>query len=209
MLDLKNTKIILASKSPRRCELMKQAGFEFEIISSDIKENSNKTQPDLLVQDLSNQKATDVLDKMLKFVDLSLDASAGLSLMVIGADTVVTQNNKIMGKPKDKDDASRMISSLQNATHQVYTGVTVILYDFDTQKRISTSFSDCTDVTLYPMTDSEINSYIATSDCYDKAGSYGIQGEFAIYIKGINGDYNNVVGLPIAKLYRAIRDLQK
>lgn len=209
MINLKNTKIILASQSPRRSALMKQAGFEFEIISSSIKETTTETIPNLIVEDLSCKKASDVLNQMLKFVDLSLDAFAGLSLMVIGADTIVTQNNIIMGKPKNKEDAFQMISSLQNATHQVYTGVTVILYNFDTQEKISNSFSDCTDVTLYPMTDKEINDYISTGDCYDKAGGYGIQGEFAVHIKGINGDYNNVVGLPIAKLYRVIRDLEK
>ena len=189
--------------------LMKQAGFEFEIISSIIKETTAETIPNLIVEDLSCKKASDVLNQMLKFVDLSLDAFAGLSLIVIGADTIVTQNNIIMGKPKNKEDAFQMISSLQNATHQVYTGVTVILYNFDTQEKTSNSFSDCTDVTLYPMTDREINDYISTGDCYDKAGGYGIQGEFAVHIKGINGDYNNVVGLPIAKLYRVIRDLEK
>lgn len=209
MINLKNTKIILASQSPRRSALMKQAGFEFEIISSSIKETTTETIPNLIVEDLSCKKASDVLNQMLKFVDLSLDAFAGLSLMVIGADTIVTQNNIIMGKPKNKEDAFQMISSLQNATHQVYTGVTVILYNFDTQEKTSNSFSDCTDVTLYPMTDKEINDYISTGDCYDKAGGYGIQGEFAVHIKGINGDYNNVVGLPIAKLYRVIRDLEK
>ena len=97
-----------------------------------------------------------------------------------------------------------MIKSIQDSTHKVYTGVTLIKYDFNTKHKEIYSFFESTDVTLYPMTDLEISSYISTGDCYDKAGGYGIQGQFAVYVKGINGDYNNVVGLPIAHLYHEL-----
>ena len=220
-MNLDKTKIILASQSPRRSELMRQAGYEFEVIASTIEENITKTIPSEVVEELSLQKADNVLDMILKSVDWSLMEKVNrpqnvasrrkgfddLSLMVIGADTVVSKGENIMGKPKDKEDAYKMIHSIQDSTHQVYTGVTIIVYDFNTSVKSYKTFSECTNVHLYPMTDSEINHYISTSDCYDKAGGYGIQGEFAVYVKGINGDYNNVVGLPIARLYHEIKKL--
>ena len=187
---------------------MKQAGYEFEVIASTIEEKITKSIPNEVVEELSLQKADNVLDMLLKSVDWSLMAFDDLSLMVIGADTVVSKDGNIMGKPKGRDEAYQMIDSIQNSTHQVYTGVTIIVYDFNTGMKSYKTFSECTNVHLYPMTDSEINHYIATSDCYDKAGGYGIQGEFAVYVKGIDGDYNNVVGLPIARLYHEIQKLQ-
>lgn len=207
MIDFDKTKIILASNSPRRRELMMQAGYEFEVIASNMDENTTETKPSLIVEDLSMQKAENVFNNIMKVVNLSLDAYTGLSLMIIGADTIVSKDDVIMGKPKDYDEAFNMIHSLQGNVHQVYTGVSIILYNFETQNKITHSFHDCTDVEFYPMSDSEINNYISTGDCYDKAGSYGIQGPFAVYVKGIHGDYNNVVGLPIAKLYRELQHM--
>ena len=207
MINFEKTKIILASQSPRRSELMKQAGYEFEVIASTIEESITETKPNLIVEGLSLQKANNVLDMILKSVDLSLMAYENLSLMVIGADTVVSKNGMIMGKPKDWEEAYNMIDTIQGDKHQVYTGVTIILYDFNTGKKTYRTFSECTDVSLYPMTDSEINHYIETSDYYDKAGGYGIQDEFAVYVKEINGDYNNVVGLPIARLYQEMKKM--
>lgn len=206
MINLDKTKIILASQSPRRSELMRQAGYEFEIIASTIEEKITQTKPNLVVEELSLQKADNVLDMILKSIDLSLMAFDDLSLMIIGADTVVSKNGNIMGKPKDKENAYEMIDSIQGQTHQVYTGVTIIVYDFNTGEKTYKTFSESTNVTLYPMTPSEITHYISTSDCYDKAGGYGIQGEFAVYVKEINGDYNNVVGLPIARLYQEMKN---
>lgn len=207
MIDFDKTKIILASNSPRRRELMMQAGYEFEVIASNMDENTTETKPSLIVEDLSMQKAENVFNSIMKVVNLSLDAYAGLSLMIIGADTIVAKDDVIMGKPKDYDEAFNMIHSLQGNVHQVYTGASIILYIFETQDKTVRSFHDCTDVEFYPMNDSEINNYISTGDCYDKAGSYGIQGPFAVYVKGIHGDYNNVVGLPIAKLYRELQNM--
>ena len=207
MIDFEKTKLILASNSPRRSELLKQAGYEFEIIASNMDEQTSETEPALVVKDLSLQKATNVFNSIMKVVNLSLDAYEGVSLMIISADTIIAKDNQIMGKPKDHDQAFDMLNLLQNNTHQVYTGVSIILYDFETKEKKVHSFHDCTDVEFYPMTDSEINSYIETGDCYDKAGSYGIQGSFAIHVKGIHGDYNNVVGLPIAKLYHELEKM--
>lgn len=204
MINLDKTKIILASQSPRRCELMKQAGFEFEIIKSEVDEKITKSIPSDIVKELSLQKADDVFNKLMSHIDFSLIAFEDLSFLVIGADTIVTKNGKIMGKPKNFEEAFSMIKSIQDSTHKVYTGVTLIKYDFNTKHKEIHSFFESTDVTLYPMTDLEISSYISTGHCYDKAGGYGIQGQFAVYVKGINGDYNNVVGLPIAHLYHEL-----
>lgn len=170
------------------------------------KKKSPSGKPEDVVTELSRQKAEDVFHNLLKSIP-EPPVCDDLALMVIGADTVVSVDGKIMGKPKNKDDAFHMITRIQNNTHQVYTGVTVFLYNFSDNTKSVKSFAECTNVTLYPMTDSEIRNYIATGDCYDKAGAYGIQGQFAIYVKSIEGDYNNVVGLPIARLYQELKSL--
>ena len=124
--------------------------------------------------------------------------------LVIGSDTVVSVDGNILGKPKTEEEAFSMLSSLQNHTHQVYTGVAVI--ECESQKETKKVFCEQSDVEVYPMTRGEILSYIKTGDCMDKAGAYGIQGHFAVYIKGIHGDYNNIVGLPIARLYQELKN---
>lgn len=203
MNSLNNTKIILASQSPRRRELLAQAGYEFEIITSDVEEVTTKEAPDEVVKELSHQKAKAVFDGLISYSS-NMGMDDDLHLVVIGADTVVSLDGKIMGKPKNKEEAFHMLKSLQGNTHQVYTGVTLFFYDYSNKLTEVKSFAECTNVTFYPMKDSEILGYIATGDCYDKAGSYGIQGSFAIFIEKIDGDYNNVVGLPIARLYHEL-----
>lgn len=181
-------KIILASKSPRRCELMQQAGFEFDIEPSDKEEIITSILPKDVVEELSRQKALDVYEKY-----------NNPDILVIGADTIVSVDNKILGKPKTKQEAYEMLKTLSGRTHEVYTGVC-----FVTDKGNHT-FNECTKVTFYEMTDDEIWSYVNTNDPMDKAGAYGIQGKCAIYIKEISGDYNNVVGLPISRLYQELK----
>ncbi|MDE7058130.1 MAG: Maf family protein, partial [Lachnospiraceae bacterium] len=112
---------------------------------------------------------------------------------------IVAMEGQILGKPKDRADAMRMLRLLQGKKHQVITGVTVLLGSTKTR-----SFAEVTDVSLYPMTDAQIERYIATGEPMDKAGAYGIQGRFAAYVRGIEGDYNNVVGLPIGRLYQEV-----
>jgi len=181
-------KVILASKSPRRCEFMQQAGFVFDIEPSDKEEIITSILPKDIVEELSRQKALDVYKK-----------HDNKDILVIGADTIVSVDNKILGKPKTKQEAYEMLKTLSGRTHEVYTGVC-----FATNKKIHT-FNECTKVTFYEMTDNEIWSYVNTNDPMDKAGAYGIQGKCAIYIKEINGDYNNVVGLPISRLYHELK----
>jgi septum formation protein len=130
-------------------------------------------------------------------------------LLVIGADTVVSVDGEILGKPKDEEDAFRMLKLLQGRTHQVYTGVTLI-YDAQDDENYGIgelTFNMCTEVTFYPMSDSEIREYISTGDPMDKAGAYGIQSGGARFVKEIRGDYNNVVGLPVSRLYQELRKL--
>lgn len=182
--------IILASNSPRRKELLSQAGIEYKVVAADIDEVTDKTIPAEIVQDLSRQKAAAVADKL------------GNEKIILAADTVVAIGDKILGKPKSKDDALDMLTMLSGRTHQVFTGVTLI----DTQGGYHT-FSACTDVTMYDNSKEEILDYISTGEPMDKAGAYGIQGRGAILVKEIKGDYNNVVGMPLAATVRLLKTL--
>lgn len=180
-------KIILASTSPRRREILEQVGINFDIIPSNSEEIITKSIPKEIVEELAEEKAYEVFKEINE------------PCIVIGADTIVVFDNIIMGKPKDENDAFNMLKKLQDNTHVVYTGVCVFIKENENIKKVL--FSEATNVTMYPMTDSQINEYIETKEPMDKAGAYGIQGKSAIYIKKIDGEYNNVVGLPIARLY--------
>ena len=188
--------IILASASPRRTELLKQAGFTFTVIPSSIKEQRTETSPDKLAEDLAFQKAEDVYQSVKQDY-------TGKDFMVIGADTIVYYDGEVLGKPADEQEAFDMLKMLSDRTHQVYTGLAIILKKAD-EKQIYL-MHERTDVTFYPISDHELKDYIATGDPLDKAGAYGIQGPFAVHVKKINGDYNNVVGLPIARLYQSLQ----
>lgn len=188
-------KIVLASASPRRKELLEQIGVEFEINASNCEEIITDTIPYKVVESLSLQKASDIAKK------------EGENTLILGSDTIVSINNEIIGKPKDEKDAFKMIKMLQGKTHQVYTGVTVIINNPKSEKNLTHTFHSVTDVTLYEMSDEQILEYIATKEPMDKAGAYAIQGIFAVYVKKIDGDYNTVVGLPIAMIYNELLKL--
>ena len=192
----KQIPMILASASPRRTELLKQAGFSFTVIPSTIEEQRTETAPDQLAEDLAFQKANDVYESVK-------DSYASQDFIVIGADTIVYYDGEVLGKPADEQEAFDMLKLLSDRTHQVYTGVAILLQKEG--KLQVCQMHERTDVTFYPISDQELKEYIATGDPLDKAGAYGIQGSFAVHIKGIKGDYNNVVGLPIARLYQAIK----
>ena len=188
-------RILLASASPRRRELLEQIGLPFEVVVSHVEEVITETEPGKVVEQLSAQKA---------------EAVAGShgepeETLVIGADTVVAAEHTILGKPKDAAQAAEMLRLLAGRTHAVYTGVTLILRGASGETARKT-FHERTDVSFYPMEEAEIRQYVATGDCMDKAGAYGIQGFCARYISGINGDYNNVVGLPVGRLYQEIKE---
>lgn len=190
-------KIILASASPRRSELLNKAGVTFTIVPSTGDEHITAESPEGAVQELAQEKAFSVANAL---------ETAEEGTLVIGADTVVVFENKILGKPQNEADAKRTLAKLQGNTHQVYTGVSVL--EYRAGKWLPHTFAECTDVTFYPVSEAEISAYVETKEPLDKAGSYGIQGLWGIYVKGINGDYNNVVGLPVARLLQEMKKLK-
>lgn len=185
-------RFILASASPRRSQLMRQIGLKPEIIPSMMEEKAENMEPDQTVMELSRQKAEDVAKKY------------GEGTVVIGADTVVSIGGRILGKPSSHREAVEMIHLIQGTVHQVYTGVTIILCG---REKKQVTFAEKTDVSVYAMNEQEIYRYAESGEPMDKAGAYGIQGKFAAYIQGIQGDYNNVVGLPIGRLYQELKAL--
>lgn len=196
-------KIILASSSPRRRELMAQAGFAFEVLVSEADETIETETPGEMVEVLSERKAAAVAEEITR------QGFAEESVLLVGADTMVAIDGKKLGKPKDEKGAEEMLEELSGRTHQVYTGVTLIRLRKAENGSIlqeSRTFSEGTDVSFYPLTKEEIRSYIATGEPMDKAGAYGIQGKAAVFVKEIKGDYNNVVGLPIARLYQELKN---
>ncbi len=190
---ISDIKIVLASASPRRKELLNQVGLNPVIEPSGIEEIITTTIPEEAVIELSRQKAEDVAKKQLP------------GTVVIGADTVVAAGGKILGKPKTHEEAFEMIDSFQGKTHNVFTGVTLILCGEN--KMTVRSFAEQTDVHVYPMTQEEIRSYAEKDEPMDKAGAYGIQGRFAAFIKGIDGDYSNVVGLPVGRVCQELKKI--
>lgn len=170
---------------------MEQAGISFEISQAQGEEITAKEVPAEIVEELSYQKADEAAQRYQKKYKND-------TVVIIGADTIVASGKEIMGKPKNAADAAAMLAKLQGDTHQVYTGVTLIV--LEKRRREVITFHEKTDVHMYPMTSEQIAAYVATGEPMDKAGAYAIQGKCAVYIKGINGDYNNVVGLPVARL---------
>ncbi|MDO4323727.1 MAG: Maf family protein [Lachnospiraceae bacterium] len=183
-------KIILASASPRRKELMEQIGLEFEVIPSRAEEVITSQEPGEVVKELSAQKAADVAGGIQEGI-------------VIGSDTIVYHDGHIMGKPADRDEARGMLRSIQGNTHSVFTGVTVIVKE--KEKSTCHTFFRETKVRVYPMTEQETEKYLDTGEPMDKAGAYGIQGKFAAWIESIEGDYNTVVGLPVSALWQVLK----
>lgn len=189
-------RVILASGSPRRKELLEQIGVSFEISVADGEEVITRKLPWEIVEELSLQKATEVAERY------ETKQEAEEQTVIIGADTIVAYGEEIMGKPKEEEMAKEMLRKLQGGSHQVYTGVTLIIKTAEDRQIVT--FHEKTDVEMYPMSEAQIAAYVATKEPMDKAGSYAIQGKCAAYIKGICGDYNNVVGLPIARLMQEL-----
>ena len=181
-------KFILASASPRRKELLGAIGLDFAVIVSEADESSvsKELEPSLYVQELAMLKAAATAKTIVDYKET----------IVIAADTIVTLDGKILGKPLDENDAFKMLKALSGRVHEVYTGYCVM--------RIADGFSVCravkTEVAFKELTDDKINRYIATKEPMDKAGAYGIQGMGGLLIEKINGDYQNVVGLPVSAL---------
>lgn len=180
--------IILASASPRRRELLSLAGVDFSVKVADVNEViPENAKPDEVVISLAMQKAQAV-------------ANENPDSIVIGSDTVVALDGEILGKPKNEENAAQMLTRLSGRSHTVYTGVAII------HGEKVKNFCEATEVVFNNLTQEEIRNYIATGECMDKAGAYGIQGKGCVLVEKINGDYFNVVGLPVSKLYRELRD---
>lgn len=188
---MKGPLFVLASKSPRRKELLNKIGINAQVIPSNVDEDAYKgLEAEKMVMQLSFVKAADVARSFRK------------NTFVIGADTCVCLEGKIFGKPESKDDAKRMLEELSGKTHQVYTGYCVI----DCGSGKSVSRCAVTNVTFKELTESEIKAYVETGEPLDKAGAYGIQEKGAVFVEKIDGDYSNVVGLPLSPLYKLFKE---
>lgn len=194
-------KVVLGSASPRRKELLEQIGVEFEIKTSNAEEFYTSTVPEEIVKELALQKAENVASELQNEIVSLKD------IIIIGADTIVALDHEILGKPQDEEEAFRMLSDLQGRAHQVFTGTALLIYDENGEKSIVNHAVE-TKVYVNPMSEDEISCYIASKEPMDKAGAYGIQGGFAAYIDRIEGDYYNVVGLPVSYLYRELKKAQ-
>ncbi len=192
-------KIYLASASPRRKEIMGKIGVKAEILISGADEDVDITEPSKLVEELSVRKAVSVAEELEESKDDSEERC------VIGADTVVAIDGRILGKPVDVEDARRMLKLISGRKHQVYTGVSLVISGNGDEERRVITFHEKTDVEFDVLSDEEIDSYIATGDPMDKAGAYGIQSLAAPFIKAIYGDYYNVCGLPASRLYHELK----
>ncbi len=191
LLNPGSTRIVLASQSPRRIELLKKIIPDFEIKASAIEESNNGIRnPWKLVVELSRQKAENVAQQIFDGI-------------IIGADSIVVRDGKILGKPKDEDDSFKMLKLLSGKIHQVFTGFTII----KKPQFIVISDYEVTHVKFREIDTWEIEKYIESGQPLDKAGSYGIQDDGAVFVESINGCYYNVVGLPIAKLFLALKKL--
>ena len=223
-----NEIIILASGSPRRRELLTQIGIPFKVIPALSEERMQSCDPEEICRSLATVKAEEVAKRIMDaravynaqeteicrdscdgetaegsslYGEIPREVASSRRVRIIGADTIVVLQREILGKPKDAEDAARMLTELSGCAHEVMTGVCVI--DLCEGRRVSVaSFSECTKVFVSELTPQDIEDYIATGEPFDKAGAYGIQGMFARYIERIDGDYNNVVGLPAGRLFR-------
>ena len=211
-----NIIIILASGSPRRKELLEQAGLEFQILTSEIEEKTEFTRPQDVVIDLSTQKCNAVSDIFIRktqdtnsvdMLNMLLVESGGI--LVVGADTVVSLDNNILGKPVNAADAKACLMKLSGRTHEVYTGVSCkyLTYSSYAKSLVEAdffSFYSKTLVKMYPFDEYNALDYIATGEPMDKAGSYGIQGIGSRLVEKIDGDYNNVVGFPLGEFVKKL-----
>lgn len=201
-----SVKIILASGSPRRKELFERAGISFSVIKSGAKEVMTKTIPAEAVQELAAKKAADVKERLSEsdfLQGLEQDKNKE-GIFIVGADTIVVSEGIVLGKPGNEEEAFRMLMSLSGRTHSVFTGVCGIYLDREGKvvPERGISFAEETFVTMYPFMEEEARAYIRTGEPMDKAGAYGIQGLGGLFVKEIRGDYQNVVGFPLAAFWR-------
>ena len=187
----KGPSVILASQSPRRQQLLAEAGFAFRAVPSSFDESGvAASDPQVLASTLAREKAR------------AVSPAAARDELVIGSDTIVVAGTTVLGKPTDAADARAMLRLLSGATHAVVTAVSIQRNGVEVR-----AFTETAQVTFWELGDDEIDAYIASGEPLDKAGAYGIQGHGALLIKGIEGDYYSVMGLPVAPLYTILRDI--
>ena len=196
-----NEPLILASASPRRRELLKKADIPFVVVPADIEEVSAAGEPQDIAMEISSYKAEYVANTLIR--EEKRD-----SFVILSADTIVTVDGKVLGKPRDEEDAFNVLKELQGREHEVYTGVTIAV-KYPGKNVHFKQFYEKTRVNIYPVSDEQIREYISTGEPLDKAGSYAIQGSFAKYIKSIKGDYSNVVGLPVGRVFKELKQFLK
>ena len=187
-------KLILASGSQRRRELLTMCGYDYEIVVSRADEHIAESDPGLYVTALAVRKAAEVFGR------LGGKTEDGAEIAVLGSDTVVYSEGNIIGKPKDEEDAKRILAYLSGRTHTVYTGVAVV-----TKEGVRTELGT-TEVTFEKLTEEEIEKYVASGEPMDKAGAYGIQGPFGMFVKEVKGNYFTVIGLPLPSAYRLLKE---
>lgn len=185
--------VILASQSPRRKKLLEQIGLKFQVSPSSVSEETDQTDPILLVEELAQKKAVDV-------------SKSYTNSLVIGSDTIVVHNNNILGKPENEQHAVEMIKNLSGTTHVVFTGVGFVSTNENGQITDQLSFHEQTKVTFSALDESDILAYVKGGSPMDKAGAYGIQDDMgALFVEKIEGDYYNVVGFPLNRFYRELK----
>lgn len=227
--NIQNFRLVLASGSPRRKQILEQIGAEFEIWPSKKEEVISKTEPREVCVELAEQKALDVASQIKTYNEEHPELTTPQDILVIGADTIVavpafevdgngatgpqapfedpnTAKFEILGKPKDEEGAKRMLRLMSGGKHYVLTGVCFVFISKDGRVG-KTSFYEETEVHFAQMDEDEIESYVATGEPMDKAGAYGIQGACAKYVEKINGDYYNVMGMPISRIYHELKEL--
>lgn len=199
-------KIVLASNSPRRKQILDQLNIEYEICPSNVDEKVSSSVPMEVCQELATMKAMDVASSIKAYNDSHSDIVSPQNILVIGADTIVAAKEEILGKPIDENDATRMLRMLENSNHSVFTGVSFVFISKD--GRVGEyHFYEESKVYFYPMDEDAIKKYIDSGEPMDKAGAYGIQGKAAEFVRSIEGDYYNVMGFPIARILNELKKL--
>jgi len=201
-MNFKKYSLILASKSPRRKEILQYLGIPFEIIPSHIDENGDESNPYDLAQTIARDKG------LFVYKSLEKRPHYGRSFfpLVIGCDTVVVLDKKIFGKPKDQQDAKRVLSELSGKTHEVITGIYLGRLDVKSGLSVAKEFYVSSKVTFDSIGKDILENYLCTGDSLDKAGAYGIQGPSLTFISNLEGSYSNVVGLPLSDLINELKD---
>lgn len=188
------TKLILASQSPRRREILENLGLTFRVITADIDETCAETDPRRYVEELALRKGQAVLERLIA------EGAVDGGTVVLAADTVVAAEGEILGKPRDRADAEHMLRLLSGKTHQVISGIALL-----SATRTAVA-SEVTGVRFSPLSESDLDFYVSSDEPYDKAGGYAVQGLASLFIDGLEGDYFNVVGLPVKRLHDLLRD---